>query len=84
MKTKKHRKNTLGTRLLLKLFDSEFDKLTLAEMQEIRDIAAARCKLREQAERAEAKKNAQAKTKPTAAGSRRSTRSIETVRRQAV
>ena len=61
-------KRTLKTKLFLKLFDSEFDKLTLAEMQEIRDIAAARCKLKEQAERAEARKS----------------RSIETVRRQAV
>ncbi|MBQ9461177.1 MAG: hypothetical protein IJU51_04585 [Clostridia bacterium] len=80
-------KRTLKTKLLLKLFDSEFDKLTLAEMQEIRDIAAARCKLREQAERAEAKKNAPVKSRTTAAGSKPETkksRSIETVRRQAV
>ena len=77
-------KRTLKTKLLLKLFESEFDKLTLAEMIEIRETAAAKCKLKEQAMIAEAKKNAQAKTKPTAAGSRRSARSIETMRRQAV
>ena len=75
-------KRTLKTKLLLKLFESEFDKLTLAEMIEIRETAAAKCKRKEQAMRAEAKKNA--KTKSTAAGSRRSARSIETMRRQAV
>ena len=53
MKTKNHRKNTLGTTLFLKLFDSEFDKLTLAEMQEIRDIAAAKCKDKELSQRRE-------------------------------
>lgn len=48
MKEKRH---DLKTRLLLKLFDSEFDKLTLAEMQEIRNTAAARCKDKELSQR---------------------------------
>lgn len=44
-------KRTLKTKLLLKLFDSEFDKLTLAEMQEIMNTAAARCKNKELSQR---------------------------------
>ncbi|MBQ9460690.1 MAG: hypothetical protein IJU51_02065 [Clostridia bacterium] len=44
-------KRSLKTRLFLKLFNSEFDKLTLAEMQEIRNTAAARCKNKELSQR---------------------------------
>lgn len=44
-------KRSLKTRLLLKLFDSEFDKLSLAEMQELRNTAAARCKNKELSQR---------------------------------
>lgn len=46
-------KRTLKTKLFLRLFDSEFDKLTLAEMQEIRNTAAARCKDKELSQRRE-------------------------------
>lgn len=44
-------KRSLKTRLFLKLFDSEFDKLTLAEMQGIMNTAAARCKNKELSQR---------------------------------
>ncbi len=44
-------KRSMKTKLFLKLFDSEYKKLSLTEMQEIINTAAAICKSKEQVER---------------------------------
>ena len=70
-------KKTLRVRLMMALFNSEFEKLSLAEMQELRNVAAEKCKRKEQALRA---KPAKGRSSKTAVKSR----SIEAIRKQAV